>query len=115
MAQAIQKLPSLPPRIVEHIVLSPDGAQLRLSSRHPKRNHTDREREAEMNQARVDRWRANDKKARACYSVACDGDVLNMLVGMGQILDTETGDDKIVGEAISEMLAETAQHWKAKH
>ena len=101
-----------PPQIIE--LFMPPAARLRISSRHPKREHTDREREAELNREAQARWRVNDKRARVCYIVACDSDVLDMLVGMGQILDTETGDDKIVGKAISDMLAEAAQDWKER-
>ena len=106
--------------------ISPPAAELLLSTRSHRyfvRNRD--EHEAEMNLARVDRWRGRQvdimedgkKKShpRACCSVAYDGDILNMLVEMGQILDGETDDAREVGKAISEMLAEAAQDWKAKH
>jgi hypothetical protein len=124
-AQAQVRLPWHPPMIFETIdhVIVPRAAQLVISSRHPKREHTDHERDAQLNREAVNAWRErqydkqhkNKINPRACYTVEGDGDLLNMLVGMGQILDSETGDPKIVGEAISDMLAEAAQDWKAKH
>ena len=110
-------VPSWHPPLIfesEDIVRTPHTGQLWITSKHPKRNHTDREREAELNAAAQARWRANDKKARACYDVGCDADVLTMLVETGYILDAETGDDKIVGEALADMLADAAQSWKEK-
>ena len=126
-----QKLPWHPPQIVEHIIKSPAAAQLLLSGFNPGdphnrwkiRNRDDHE--AELRDARVDKHRKlqvditkdGEKKShpRVCCTVAYDGDILNMLVAMGQILDTETDDPKEVGKAISEMLAEAAQDWKSKH
>jgi hypothetical protein len=120
------KLPWHPPRIVEHITLSPDAGQLSLSTRTHRYMVLNRdEHEAELRKARVDNYRERqvditkdgEKKPhpRACCIVAYDGDILNMLVAMGQILDAEANDSKEVGKAISEMLAEAAQDWKAKH
>jgi hypothetical protein len=113
-----------PPMIFEFVdhVRSPPAAQLTLSSRHPRREHTDKEREDRLNREAVERWRErqHDKRhknrinPRSCYTVEVDGDVLDMLMGMGQILDNETGDVKIVGKAISDMLAEAAQAWKVR-
>jgi hypothetical protein len=107
-----------PPHIAEHIMLSPPTYQLRISRKHPIHP----EREAELNRARVATHRErqvdimpNGKKKkhpRDCCTVLYDEDILNMLVGTGQILDHETEDAREVGKAISEMLAEAAQDWK---
>jgi hypothetical protein len=115
---------NIPWRVVEHIVITPPTTQLRLSSHKPKREHTDHERDAQRNREAVERWRERQyditkdgkKKShpRSCCTTVYDGDVLDMLVGMGQILDHETGDPKIVGQAISDMLAEAAQAWKVR-
>ena len=103
--------------------ISPRAGQLALSSRRPKKEHTDKEREARMNREGVERWRERqyDKQdltmenPRSCYTIEADADALDMLVGMGQIQDNETGDAKEVGKAISEMLAEAARAWKKTH
>jgi hypothetical protein len=120
------KLPWHRPLIVEDIMLSPPAAQLSLSPttwRYMVLNRD--EKKAELNKARVDSYRERqvdimedgEKKPhpRACCTVAYDATILDMLVAMGQILDAETDDTKEVGKAISEMLAEAAQDWKAKH
>jgi len=124
--QLALKLPWHPPQIVEHIRLCPDAGQLSLSTSTHRYMVLNRDEEkAELSKARVDAYRARqvditedgEKKShpRACCTVAFDEDILNMLVAMGQILDAETDDTKEVGKAISEMLAESAQHWKAEH
>jgi len=103
--------------------ISPKAAQLTLTSRHPKREHTDREREARINAEAQANWRnrqvdrefRNRSNPRSCSTVESDRDVLDMLVDMGWILDHETGDPKIVGQAISDMLADAAKAWKENH
>src|SRR5258707_12129562 len=80
------KLPWHRPLIVDDIRKSPPAGQLSLSPGTFKWFNRDEEK-AELNKDAQARWRANDKKGRACYTVACDGDVLNMLVGTGHILD----------------------------
>jgi hypothetical protein len=125
--------PKLKPKIIPptDVEIKPPAAKLLLSGINPGdpyngykvRNRN--EHEAELSKARVDSYRDRqvditkdgEKKdhPRACCTVAYDGDILNMLVAMGQILDTETDDPKEVGKAISGMLAESAQHWKAEH
>jgi hypothetical protein len=113
---------NIPWCVVEHIVISPRAGQLKLTSRHPNKEHTNHEREAQRNLEAVERWRErqydkqhkNKINPRVCCIVEYDADVLNMLVGMGQILDHETGDPKIVGQAISDMLAEAAHAWKVR-
>jgi hypothetical protein len=124
--QLALKLPWHPPQIVEHIRLSPDAGQLSLSTSTHRYMVLNRdEKKAELSRARVDNYRERqvditkdgEKKPhpRACCTVAYDAGILDMLVAMGQILDAETDDPKEVGKAISEMLAEAAQDWKAKH
>jgi hypothetical protein len=115
-----------PPQIVEDTRLSPDAGQLSLSTKVHRYMVLNRdEDEAKLRKARVDSYRERQvditkdgekiPHPRACCSVAYDGDILDMLVGMGQILDHETTDCKEVGKAISDMIAEAAQDWKAKH
>jgi hypothetical protein len=124
-------LKTYPPIVSIGIVISPPVGQLSLSTGNPGSPHNGYkvlnrdENEAELSKARVDKYRARqvdimkdgEKKPhpRACCNVVYDEDILNMLVGMGQILDAETEDSKEVGKAISEMLAEAAQDWKTKH
>ena len=103
--------------------MSPPAAQLKLSGPRPSRKRTDHEREAQMNREAQDRWRGrqydkqrpNTINPRVCYTIEIDSGVLDMLVDTGQILDHETSDPKIVGETISEMLAEAVKAWKAGH
>jgi hypothetical protein len=126
-ATAAVRAPWHPPKIWECIdhTITPRAGRLKLSSRHPKKEHTDHVRAAEMNLARVDGWRERQydidrdgnktSHFRSRCMITYDGDVLDMLVDMREIRDNETGDAKIVGEAISDMLAEAAQDWKAKH
>lgn len=119
-----------PPLIWEYDdhVRTPSAAQLVLSSRHPRREHTDKARMDELNREAVARWRVrqfdvypdgrpnkNRTKKRTSCNTQFDEDILNMLVGMGQILDSETDDPRIVGETIYEFMAELARNWKAEH
>jgi hypothetical protein len=98
---ATARAPWHKPEIAEHIILTPPAAQLTLSSRHPKRERTDHEHEAELNRNRQDRWRERDAMQLSCGgTVTWSGDVLTMLVGMGQIQDNETDNPKIVSQAI---------------
>jgi hypothetical protein len=114
------------PDIAEDIVICPPAGRLTLSSRHPKKEHTDHEREARLNAEAQARWKnrnydvypdgrpnKNKSKKRTCCTTEYDGDILDMLVGLGRIEDGETDDPRIVGEAISEMMAELARNWKA--
>jgi hypothetical protein len=119
---AAANIPWHPPRVdileVIDVVLIPPAAQLRLICCKPKRKYIDHEHEAELNRERVASWRerqADPKHTRACCTVAYEGHVLDGLVKLGQIQDNETGDPRIVGKALSDMLAEAAQDWKAKH
>jgi hypothetical protein len=94
-------------------VLTPPARQLRLSSIHPSRKRTDHAREAELNRDRQDRWRERQIDSKSCGgTVEWGGDVLTMLIEMGQIQDDETGDPKVVARAISDMLEEAAQAWR---
>jgi hypothetical protein len=114
--QLALKLPWHPPQIVEHIRLCPDAGQLTLSTsthRYMVKNRD--EEKAKLNQVRVDAFREREAHQQSCCTIRYDGDVLNMLVGTGHILDAETDDTKEVGKAISDMIAEAAQHWKAEH
>jgi hypothetical protein len=111
------------PQASENIAITPPAGRLTLSSRHPKREHPDKEREAQMNREAVDRWKARqyDKKRpntinpRVCYTIEADNDVLHMLIDTGQIGDGEMVDARRVGEVISHMLADAAAAWKAEH
>ena len=119
------RLPWHPPLIFEFDdrEMSPRAGQLVLSSRHPKREHTDREREARMNKEAQDRWRERqyDKQdltkvnPRTCCTKEYDADILNMLVGTGQIQGDETSDPKEVAKAIYDVLADAARAWKKNH
>jgi hypothetical protein len=121
IATATARIPWHPPMIFEFVDhgISPRAAQLTLSSRHPKREHTDKEREAQMNREAVDRWRErqydvypdgrpnkNKQNKRVCCIVEYESYVLDGLVALGQIQENETGDAKIVGAALSEIIAE---------
>ena len=112
-----QKLPWHRPLIVDDIRKSPPAAQLSLSTSTHRYMVLNRdEHEAELRKARVDAYRERqvditedgEKKLHPrsrCY-VTYDGIALEGLVKLGQILDHETGDARIVGEALSDIIAE---------
>jgi hypothetical protein len=109
MTAQAAKLPWHYPVIAEHIMIMPPAGQLTISSsRGPRREHTDREREAQMNRERQARWRERDIDSKACDVVEWSGDVLTMLVETEYLDDSETGDSKAVAKAISEMLEDAA-------
>jgi hypothetical protein len=95
-------------------VICPPAAQLKLSTSKTKRQHTDKEREAQLNREAVERWRErqhdkqyrNKSNPRVCCTVEYDSFVLDGLVALGQIQENEIGESKIVGAALSEIIAE---------
>ena len=107
------------PTITEHIVLEPKTAQLKFSSRKPKRGRSDREHEAELKCNRQDRRRdrqfdGKKKRKRRINSRTCivdfDEEARKALLWWGQILPHEIDDPNMVGKAISELLADAVRH-----
>jgi hypothetical protein len=89
----------------------PTGLKTVLRRRNPEKATTWREaidhykREKKLNAEAQGRWRNKDPTRGRC-TVEYEGYVLDGLVKLGRILDNETGDAKIIGEALSEIIAE---------
>jgi hypothetical protein len=103
-----------PPRIVVHIMLSPDAGQLKLSNwPPPSRKRTDHAHEAELDRERQDRKRDRDIDSKTSGDhVEWNEDVLIMLVETGHIQKDERDNRKIVTKAINDLVSEWGQAWK---
>jgi hypothetical protein len=96
------------------IQIAPRAAQLRLSSRAPRRTRTDTERANRLNRARVARCYKRQhppKKAIRCCTVEYDGAIIDKLVTLRLLDDGASSDTKAVAEAVQELLALIDSSW----
>jgi hypothetical protein len=70
------------------------------AARQPRHRRASRERQR--------RWRERQQSGCAVYQVTVTGEVLDMLVRLGWLRDSEATDRQQVSRAISELLADAA-------
>jgi hypothetical protein len=72
-------------------------------------NRTIDKRARAADRERQRRRRARQRNKQAIYRVIADGDVLNFLVKWRWLRDGDTTNAELVGDAISRLLADSAQ------